>query len=206
MKQIYLPLILSIAFVVGVFVLFENLEGQLIEWLDLCRENKGEYAIFGGLILASDILLPVPSSIIMYMNGIVLGVWQGMLVSFVALMISSVVGYYLGYYSSRLMNLKQNERANSVLTKYGGMGILITRGIPILAESICFTAGYSRMKFNYFLALNAIGYLPICFIYAWFGSLGSDVNAFLYCFFASLFLSFLLFIFGKKLVAQYDVV
>lgn len=50
-------------------------------------------------VLASDILLPVPSSGVMTFTGAALGWWVGSAVCFVGLMLSCAIGYALGVIS-----------------------------------------------------------------------------------------------------------
>ncbi|MFT6337481.1 MAG: putative membrane protein YdjX (TVP38/TMEM64 family) [Halioglobus sp.] len=59
------------------------------------------------------------------------------------------------------------------------------------------------MNFRYYMILNFIGYLPICFIYAYFGNLGQGQSLFLVSFGVSILVSLLLWIFGRKLIEQY---
>jgi hypothetical protein len=53
------------------------------------------------------------------------------------------------------------------------------------------------------MLLNFIGYLPICLIYAYFGNLGQGQSLFLISFGASILVSLLLWIFGRKLIDQF---
>jgi uncharacterized membrane protein YdjX (TVP38/TMEM64 family) len=201
MKQITIPLIVSIVLVSLVFVFFENMEAYFETLLTTAEQNEAEYATLSFLILSSDIVLPVPSSIVMYGNGLVLGLLKGALLSLVAVFVSSTIGYYLGRFSN--FRARSDQRATAIMQKYGPLGIIITRGIPILSESVIFTAGYNRMNFRLFTALNLIGYLPVCFIYAYFGNLAQSANLFLISFAASMVVSLLLWIFGRKLIAQF---
>lgn len=201
MKQILIPLIVSILLISILFVAFENLEVYFEELLATAQTNPGEYSGLSFLVLSSDIVLPVPSSMVMYSNGLVLGLIKGAGLSLISVMISSVIGYFLGRLSA--FRSKADERARAIIQKYGAVGIIITRGIPILSESIVFTAGYNRLSFRLFLLLSFIGYLPVCLIYAYFGNLAQNANLFLISFFASLLVSLLLWFFGRKLIAQF---
>lgn len=201
MKQILIPLIVSIVLISVLFVVFENLEMYFEELLTTAQTNQTGYSGLSFLVLSSDIVLPVPSSIVMYSNGLVLGLLKGAGLSLVAVMVSSLIGYFLGRLSS--FKAKADARAQAIMQKYGAVGIIITRGIPILSESIIFTAGYNRMNLRLFMLLSFIGYLPVCFIYAYFGNLSQDANLFLISFFASLLVSLALWFFGRKLIAQF---
>lgn len=201
MKSVLVPLLVSILLISILFVALENLEVYFEELLEAAQTNAGKYSGLSFIVLSSDIILPVPSSIVMYSNGLVLGLLKGAGLSLISVIISSVIGYYLGRLSA--FRSKADERARTIMQKYGAVGIVITRGIPILSESIVFTAGYNKLNFRLFLLLSMIGYLPVCFIYAYFGNLAQNANLFLRSFFASLMVSLLLWLFGRKLIAQF---
>ena len=201
MRQFLGPFLASTVLVILVFVFFEDMEAYIENMIAVSKTNKQEYIWISGLFLSSDILLPVPSSIIMYANGLVLGTLWGTLLSMFCALISSCVGYILGILSAKTLRSSKREEATNILNKYGAVGIIISRGVPILSESISYTAGFMKMKFRNFFWLNVIGYLPITLLYAYFGSLGSDLNIFLYCFAASLIISLILVVFVKKHLA-----
>ena len=201
MRAILIPLLVSIALISVLFVAFENLEVYFEELLSTAQNNQSGYSWLSFLVLSSDIVLPVPSSIIMYTNGLALGLLKGALLSLASVMVGSTVGYYLGRASA--FRSTTSDKAMAIMEKYGALGIIITRGIPILSESIVFTAGYNRLNFKLFTLLNFIGYLPVCFIYAYFGQLAQDANLFLISFAASLLVSVALWVFGKKMIAQF---
>ncbi|MDZ4756979.1 MAG: hypothetical protein SGJ10_02415, partial [Bacteroidota bacterium] len=82
------------------FLIFENLETYFTNLLQGSSKHILTYSLVSFIVLASDIILPVPSSIVMYTNGYVLGMAGGSAISLAALMVGSVVGYYLGKYTS----------------------------------------------------------------------------------------------------------
>ena len=197
MKSIWLPFVASFLVVVVVFIIGKNLEQEFTAALNQVEHVQLQYAAISFFILLGDILLPVPSSIVMYLNGYVLGILSGACLSFVSLLAGSCVGYYLGKFTSMGVMAKKDERAHLFLLKYGAFAILITRGIPILAESICMVCGYNKMLFKQYILLNAIGYIPLCLLYAFFGQSGYDQNNLLLSFIASLLVSAAFWFLGK---------
>lgn len=203
MKKILIPLLVGIFFISLFYGLFGGLE---IYFADLLRQTKDHPALFALIsffALSADIVLPVPSSIVMFLNGLVLGIVKGAALALLAVLVSALLGYYLGRLASRSLQQAPDEKALSILHRYGSLGIIITRGIPILSESVCFTAGYLGMNFRLYALLNFIGYLPICFIYAYFGSMGQNQHLFFISFGVSIFVSLLLWVFGRKLMETY---
>jgi uncharacterized membrane protein YdjX (TVP38/TMEM64 family) len=163
--------------------------------------NQETFAVASFTALTSDIVLPVPSSIVMYLNGAVLGLLPGALLSIASVMISSVIGYIIGLVSEKIMNKNGTHRtSNELLEKTGPLAIILTRGIPILSESIIIVAGYNRVSFGKFLLWNTIGYVPVCFTYSYLGSISSSQNAFLISFGVSIAISFAFWMIGRRVL------
>jgi uncharacterized membrane protein YdjX (TVP38/TMEM64 family) len=198
LKNILIPFIIAVTLVVLAFVLFPGIETFFTGLLDRSRHDPGRYTLFSFLALSSDIVLPVPSSIVMYTNGYVLGAIGGTALSVLSLMVSSCIGYFLGLYSSYGFRRNEDAKASLILRKYGDLAILITRGIPVLAESVCIVCGYGRMNFSYYLLLNLAGYIPLSLLYAAFGSLGYSKDLFLLSFGCAVLISGLFWFFGRR--------
>lgn len=196
-KNLLYPFLITIISIIIVFLAFENLEAYFSDKLNALSKYPVQFAMLSFGILMADIVLPVPSSIVMYVNGYVLGIPMGALVSLLALLIGSLIGYYLGKFTSRGLKAKTDERTHTLLAKYGALAILMSRGIPILSESICIVCGYNNMPLKKYLILNLIGYIPLCVLYAFCGSIGYDENNFLISFVCSLFISVSFWFFGR---------
>lgn len=203
-KKIIVPFAIVIAIVIVTFLLFDNLEAYFTTLLKNVSKYQSTYAGISILVLASDIVLPVPSSIVMYMNGYVLGIVYGSLISLLALMVSSLAGYYIGKFASISTRSKSDKRADRILARYGIVAILISRGIPILSESICIVCGYNSMQLQRYLLLNLIGYVPLCLLYAFCGSLGYNQGTFLLSFGCSLIVSAFFWYCGSKISKKQD--
>ncbi len=203
MKSIIYPLIISIIIVLLTFGAFHTLEDYFSDTLHLLKEYPIQFGIVSFFILASDIILPVPSSIVLYINGYFLGVIAGTIVSLSGLMVGSIIGYYIGKASSTVFISESNQKANQILRRYGPSAIFLTRGIPILSESICFVCGYNKTTLGHYLLLNLIGYFPVCLLHAIFGNMGYESSGvFLLSFGCSIALSVLFWFFGKKILAK----
>ena len=202
MKKILIPLAVTSIFITALYLLFENIEPFFGDLLSQVKDNPFDYASLSFIILVSDIILPVPSSIIMYSNGAILGMLNGFLLSLISVILSSLIGYFIGRGSSAILKSEVDISAKQILEKYGYAAILITRGIPIISESVCIVCGFNRYNFVVYLALNVAGYIPICLIYAYFGSTAANQNLFFISLGSSLLISFLLWAFGKKLIGR----
>jgi len=172
MKKILLLLLFVSVFVIVTFLLFADFEVFVENNL---HEGQGlaTYIGLSFIFLFSDILFPIPSSLIMMLNGKVLGAIGGSLLSFCSGMASSALGYYLGKRSSkyidRFFKPEEIEAGNRYFDKYGSWSVALSRAIPIISESVTVVAGTTRMPFRSFMVYAAIGQVVISVIYAVIG-------------------------------------
>ncbi|GEM_PF-454661 len=206
MKKPLIVFGVSVVLIILVFVAFEPLEHQMHELLVSLTDHRLTYALASFSILSLDVVLPVPSSIVMYLNGGVLGVALGSGLSLLSAVLTSVIGFYLGsFFQKRGKAVPGNTetgQAETLLHRYGGLAILVSRGIPILSESIAITAGASGVSFRYYFLLNVLGYLPVVLTYGIFGSLGTSENSFLWSFACSILVSGLFWMLGRRKIEQ----
>jgi uncharacterized membrane protein YdjX (TVP38/TMEM64 family) len=131
-------------------------------------------ALIGGGLLVSDVLLPIPSSIIIMLNGKLFGAVVGTLISLVGTMGSSVLAFYIGRCGGplldRVMSPEEHARGNAMLKNWGPLAIIVTRPIPLLAESVSVMAGTSPMSWRSMLLASLAGNIPACAIYATTGA------------------------------------
>lgn len=133
-------------------------------------------------LLAGDLVLPVPSSLVMTLSGALLGAIAGSLVSLVGAMTSALVGFGLcrrwGQRSfSRLIGPRDTERVARLLERYGSWAILLSRSVPMLTEVISCMAGLGRMDARRFTILSLAGTLPVCVVYAVAGAATQQADA-----------------------------
>ena len=199
MKKLLVPFFITVVLVILIFIVFGSIETSVVVILEDMKLHPETFSIYSFLILTSDIVLPVPSSIIMVMNGYVLGTFSGAILSLISLFISSAIGYQIGRIAGFRKSKIQQGKAENLLGIYGPYAILITRGIPVLSESICIVCGYNRMNLKSYLIMNIIGYIPLCFIYARAGQSGDEQNAFLLVVGLSFILTIILWLVGRWL-------
>lgn len=100
------------------------------------------------ITLASDILLPIPSSLASTLCGYYLGFWEGFLISFMAMNISSFIGYFLGRFftsaAKKLIKQEEIKQLEKTNTSNGVCWILAMRPIPVLAEASILYAGIKK--------------------------------------------------------------
>lgn len=186
MKRIGLIFIVLCALIMMSFILWGGAEAGFEQQLTRLIPDRQHYALFSYLLLASDIVLPVPNSIIMYSNGFILGIVPGTALSVLSMMSGAFAGYYLGKCTAYGSRSRDDEKARIFWEKYGPLAILITRGIPVVSESICIIGGYAGMPLGRYMLLNLLGYVPVSLVFALFGAWGYDKNVFLFSLVVSL--------------------
>ena len=145
-------------------------------------------SIFG--LLALDVFLPVPSSIVSTAAGVLLGFWRGAAIVWAGMMVACVMGYALGARASglarRFVGEAGLERADRLLARYGDWTIVVCRPVPVLAEASVIFAGLVGTPVRRFVALTALSNLGIAAGYAAFGAFSMSIDSFLVAFLGAL--------------------
>ncbi len=133
-------------------------------------------------LLAGDLVLPVPSSLLAVGVGAVFGLVAGATIVTLGLSLGAWVGYELGRSAgragvSRWVDDAQRERLEAFAAKHG-LGLLVAlRAVPVLAEASVVVAGTSGMSRPRVLAATAALNLAIAFGYAAAGSIAADLGS-----------------------------
>ena len=165
------------------------------EWtrtfLDVAHNRPWTTSLVLGGLLASDILLPVPSSIASTACGSLLGFVGGTLTSFVGMTISCAIGFLLGRlaggsFGRKFVGESELRRMERLHERFGVWIVAIARPVPVLAEASVLLAGMGKMSWGRFFVMSTLANLGISVVYAAAGSFASDINSFLFAFAASL--------------------
>lgn len=174
--------IAAAAVVVAFTVVFVAVEAANISVLTEPRSVMDEgaaAAAAGVLLLVVDALLPVPSSIVMVLLGAFFGAGAGAALSMIGRVGAAAVGFAAGRGGGRLMGraLRPEERArgDAFLERWGWLAIVLSRPVPLLAESVMVLAGVSPMRWRRALPAAALGSLPEAVVY---GITGAAVATF----------------------------
>jgi uncharacterized membrane protein YdjX (TVP38/TMEM64 family) len=132
-------------------------------------------------VLASDILLPVPSSLVATLGGASLGVVGGTACGWIGLTLGSLAGWWLGRTAGRRSIAALDDEARAALEarrrRLGPLVVVLTRPLPILAEAAALMAGATGMTWQAFLAAAAPANLAIAFAWSLAGALGRDADS-----------------------------
>lgn len=130
-------------------------------------------------LLAADVFLPIPSSIVAVAAGVFLGVGLGSFATFVGLMLGCALGYGFGFQwgprtARKVVGERDWTRAEGWARRFGALLVLVLRPVPVLAEASTFYAGASRVPLGRFAAASAGGNAVIAVVYGAVGSLSAD--------------------------------
>lgn len=180
--------------ILGPFLLWgDQIEGWTAGLMEeATAPQRGLVAAVLGLLLATDVLLPIPSSLASTACGFFAGVVGGTLVSWAGMTLSCVVGFWLARSGrpivQRLLGVEELQRLQLLGERCGDWVIIICRPVPVLAEAAVLFAGVSGMRPGRFLLLAVLGNLGISAVYATVGALAATVNSFLAAFGAAILL------------------
>ena len=132
-------------------------------------------------LLAGDVILPIPSSLLMIANGALFGIIGGTAVSLAGGLASSAIGYWLGRKGDRVINKyvkpEERARAESLINRWGLVAIIVTRPVPLLSETVSIMAGSARLGGRRFFWASFLGYLPGTLLYAVTGATALDFES-----------------------------
>lgn len=132
------------------FLVIGELPGE--RWLSASDDQSTRFALVGAGLLAADVLLPIPSSIVGTMLGARLGWGAGWAVTFAGLM----AGHSGAYFVSRRLLRQRNDALPEAPTL---VALFLSRPVPVLAEALVFTAGAARMSWPQFMVACGSGNL-----------------------------------------------
>lgn len=128
------------------------------------------------LLLASDIILPIPSCLASAACGLTLGFVYGTLASWIGMSLCCLFGYALGRLATssakKMLGEQESTQLKSFQKKYGLWLVLALRPVPILAEASILFSGIARLHFGKTMAVATLGNLAVSALYAAVGACG----------------------------------
>lgn len=159
-------------------------------------------ATAGVLLLIGDIILPVPSSFIMTAHGNLFGLWLGAALSLTGSVGASLAGFAIGRAGEKMIKRfvipSEYERAEGLIKRWGVLAIIVTRPVPLLAETVSILAGASSLTWMRMLLASAAGALPPALLYALAGSKFNNLQSGIWVFLIVLLMAGILWALGRK--------
>ena len=177
MRELFrtLPLMCAVLLVPVLPFLFFG--GQFKDWVQDLEDNPPPRAATAGLVvglLATDILLPVPSSVVSALAGYVLGWWRATLATWIGMSLGAAIGFALARRWGRPLALwfskeEDLERMRHVSDVYGPAVLALARAVPVFAEASVLIVGIHGLPWRRFLPAVLLSNLGIALAYSAFG-------------------------------------
>ncbi len=181
--------VLVLCFILLPFALFEE---QITAWASaqLSRPPTLLLALLVGGLLASDVLLPVPSSLVGTASGALFGWAGGAAIAWAGMTIGCVIGWVLGRSAGRaglrrFVGEREVARAEALTDRFGAAALVVSRPVPVLAEASVLFAGACGLPFGSMLLLTALSNAGISLAYGVLGALAGGSGSFLAVFAAA---------------------
>lgn len=163
----------------GVLVPFA-LVGEALESVIVAEAAQAEagprVGLVAALLLAADLLLPIPSSVVATAAGYLLGPAQGGAWVWLGLNLSVALGYLVGRQGEglalRLVGPDSLMQARSLFSRHGLWVLVLSRPVPVLAEATAVLAGLGAMPPGPLALTAGLSNLGLAALYAWVGSSG----------------------------------
>lgn len=153
-------------------------EKQLTQW-SLSSESQVWTATAIIVLLASDIFLLVPSSVLCTAAGWQFGVPLGTLIAWAGMSLGAVIGFALAKRFGRplvswLTTPAEIARAGELTQQLGPWLLVVARGIPVVAEASVLFVGLHQMSWRQFLPPVLFSNFVLALAYAGFGKVAKD--------------------------------
>jgi len=177
MRELIRTLPLMVLVLLVPVVPFLLLGAQVENWLRGFADHPPAPATTAAVIigiLATDILLPVPSSVVSTLSGWQLGWWKGTAATWVGMNLGAVSGFALARRWGRPLALYFSkeadlERMREASDAFGPAVLVLTRAVPVFAEASVLLTGIHRLAWRRFLPAVLLSNLGVALAYATFG-------------------------------------
>ena len=137
-------------------------------------------AMLAVALLTVDAVLPVPASLVIVASGALYGMVTGALLALLGRVLMALAGYAIGQRGgplvARLVPPDGRDRADGLLQRWGAMAIVVTRPVPLLAETVTILAGASSIGWSRVALAALVGSVPEAVLYAGSGALVHSIE------------------------------
>jgi uncharacterized membrane protein YdjX (TVP38/TMEM64 family) len=176
-----LPMIVILAIPIVPFLLFgARVDAWFADWKENPPAVPAVAAVVVGL-LATDVFLPVPSSVVATLAGYQLGVIGGTGAVWCGMTVGAVIGFALArWLGPRFVSwmTRQSDlvRTQRLTDRYGPLILVLGRGVPVLAEASVLLLGMHGLSWRRFLPPVLLSNLGLALAYAAFGELAEKYS------------------------------
>ena len=161
--------------VLALFGLAQMLGANLEEYVSHLNDQPDWLiALIGATLLLSDVFLPVPSSVVMLALGAHLGVVWGTIAGSLGGLCATLIAFGIGRINKRRVDRwvgeEETMRSHRMLERWGPVAMILSRPLPILAESTAFVAGTTTMRWGTAVWSTAVAIVPVSLLYSCTGA------------------------------------
>jgi uncharacterized membrane protein YdjX (TVP38/TMEM64 family) len=176
-QKLLRPLILLTLILLIPIIPFVLFGPQVESWVSH-RVNQSTTALTTGLLivglLSTDIVLPIPSSMVSTFGGARLGWVTGTGVSWLGMTLGASLGFFLARrwgrpFALRFTRKADLDRLQQPIENWGAVFLVVTRALPVVAEATVLLLGLHRLSWNRFLPPVLLSNLGIALAYSAFG-------------------------------------
>ena len=174
MRQLFRPLVLIVLAMLVPLLPFLAWDEQLKDWYGQFEEHPPNTYVIIGLVvgsLATDIFLPIPSSVVSTLAGKHLETEVATMASFVGMSLGAIIGFAVARAWGRPLALwftKEEDlaRMEELSDRLGSIVLVVTRAVPILSEAGVLLMGVNRLSWRKFLTPVLLSNLGLSYVYA----------------------------------------
>lgn len=141
-------------------------------------------------LLALDVVLPTPSSLVSVAAGALFGWLAGGVLIWLGMSLGCLIGYWLGARAGRplarrLLGEAELQKAMRLSGRVDGAALALTRAVPVLAEATTLAAGAAGAPLGRFVAVTSLANAGVAAVYAGVGAAALSKGSFLLAFAAA---------------------
>jgi uncharacterized membrane protein YdjX (TVP38/TMEM64 family) len=182
-----LPMIVVVAIpIVAIPIVPFVLFGARVDaWLDNWRADPPAWPLVAAavvLLLATDVFLPIPSSLVSTLAGSQLGAVAGTAASWLGMSLGAAIGFAVARQFGPplvawLTRPADLERTALLVQRFGPMLLVLSRGVPVLAEATVLLFGMHGLSWRRFLPPVLLANLGLALAYGMFGELAERYHS-----------------------------
>jgi uncharacterized membrane protein YdjX (TVP38/TMEM64 family) len=151
----------------------------IYEWTKRWSEQPPSRPVTAVLIvglLSTDVVLPVPSSLVSTIGGSQLGTLGGTCASWLGMSLGAALGFAVARrwgrpLAARLAKAEDLDRLDALARRYAAALLVVTRAVPVLAEAAVLLVGLHGVTWRKFWPPVLLANLGIALAYSFFGHL-----------------------------------
>ncbi|MDN5309803.1 MAG: hypothetical protein PWP14_1197 [Methanolobus sp.] len=178
----HIPIILASIFLF-LFIVFEISGLITLEKISYLVMRSGAFAAAIILFfLVIDLVLPMPSTVLMTFSGAFYGFSIGILINITGSLLASLAGFSITRKvggTRLLIDTTEKQSMDAWFVKWGEGILVLSKMVPIASETMACFAGLTSISGRKFITLSLLGIIPVSVYYAYVGSTSQNFSEWL---------------------------